>query len=64
MFSDGIEPDEPEALELVRRIVSCNNMSFSGLYTHNGTSYLCKNDKEIQNCAAKIRDNMVGFAEK
>eukprot|EP00629_Pelagomonadales_sp_RCC1024_P008753 CAMPEP_0119267440 /NCGR_PEP_ID=MMETSP1329-20130426/5578_1 /TAXON_ID=114041 /ORGANISM="Genus nov. species nov., Strain RCC1024" /LENGTH=424 /DNA_ID=CAMNT_0007267365 /DNA_START=166 /DNA_END=1437 /DNA_ORIENTATION=+ len=61
---DGVDPNDPASLALVKRIDECGALSFAGLYTHGGHSYDCQSIDEVRAVAAQERDEIVAFAEK
>jgi D-serine deaminase-like pyridoxal phosphate-dependent protein len=59
----GIEPNNPLAIEIPRRISSASNLRFAGILTHAGHSYNCQTKAEVLALAKHERDVMAGFAE-
>ena len=58
----GVEPTNPVALDIVRKISSSSNLSFGGILTHAGHSYNCRSKEEVLNLARHERDLMTEFA--
>eukprot|EP01062_Namystynia_karyoxenos_P051504 TRINITY_DN40501_c0_g1_i1.p2 TRINITY_DN40501_c0_g1~~TRINITY_DN40501_c0_g1_i1.p2 ORF type:complete len:425 (+),score=121.53 TRINITY_DN40501_c0_g1_i1:72-1277(+) len=52
---DGVEPSDPAAIELARRISAAPSARFAGLYTHGGHSYSASGVAEIQRYAEEER---------
>lgn len=61
---DGVDPEDPTSLELVRELCSSEATSFAGLYTHGGHSYDATTPSEVAEIAVVERDVTVRFAEK
>ncbi|HEV8138376.1 MAG TPA: alanine racemase [Pyrinomonadaceae bacterium] len=59
----GVEPNNPLAIEIPRRISSASNLRFAGILTHAGHSYNCQTKAEVLALAKHERDVMAGFAE-
>src|SRR5215468_12126392 len=59
----GVEPTNPQALEIPRRISEASNLRFAGILTHAGHSYNCQTKAEVLALAKHERDVMAGFAE-
>ena len=59
----GVEPDNPLAIEITRRISNAPNLRFAGILTHAGHSYNCQTKAEVLALAKHERDVMAGFAE-
>jgi D-serine deaminase-like pyridoxal phosphate-dependent protein len=59
----GVEPDNPDAIEIPRRITSAPNLMFGGILTHAGHSYHAMTKDEVVSYATTERDVMTGFAE-
>jgi len=60
----GVEPSNPDALEIPRRITAASNLSFAGILTHAGHSYHCQSQPELLTLAQQERDVMTGFADR
>lgn len=60
----GVDPDSPEAEQLVRALSSSKVLLFDGILSHSGHSYAGRNHDEILAAARQERDVMVGFAER
>jgi D-serine deaminase-like pyridoxal phosphate-dependent protein len=60
----GVDPASPESIQLVDEIQSSRHMRFSGILTHAGHSYRCRNRKEVMAVARQERDVMVAFAAR
>src|SRR5881394_1385092 len=54
----GVEPTNPEALEISRRITDASNLEFAGILTHAGHSYNCQTKAELPALARHERDVM------
>lgn len=59
----GVEPTNPEALEIPQRISNASNLRFAGILTHAGHSYNCQTRADVLALAQHERDVMAGFAE-
>jgi D-serine deaminase-like pyridoxal phosphate-dependent protein len=59
----GVEPANPNATEIPRRISNSSNLRFAGILTHAGHSYNCNTKAEVLDLAKHERDLMAGFAE-
>jgi D-serine deaminase-like pyridoxal phosphate-dependent protein len=60
----GVEPDQPEALEIPRRIDAAANLRFAGILTHAGHSYHAGSREELLSIARRERDVMTEFAAR
>jgi Predicted amino acid aldolase or racemase len=60
----GVEPSNPDALEIPRRITAASNLRFAGILTHAGHSYHCQSKPELLTLAQQERDVMTGFADR
>lgn len=58
----GVEPNDPVAFEIPRRISNASNLRFAGILTHAGHSYNCQTKAEVLALAKHERDVMAGFA--
>jgi D-serine deaminase-like pyridoxal phosphate-dependent protein len=58
----GVEPTNPEATEIPRRIANASNLRFAGILTHAGHSYSCQTKAELFALAKHERDVMADFA--
>jgi D-serine deaminase-like pyridoxal phosphate-dependent protein len=59
----GVEPTNPEASEIPRRISNASNLRFAGILTHAGHSYNCRTKEEVFALAKHERDVMADFGE-
>ena len=59
----GVEPDNPDATEIPRRISNASNLRFAGILTHAGHSYNCQTKLELLALAQYERDVMSYFAD-
>lgn len=59
----GLEPANPDAIEIPRRISNASNLRFAGILTHAGHSYNCQTKAEVLDLAKHERDLMSDFAE-
>jgi len=59
----GVEPANPEAIEIPRRISDAANLRFAGILTHAGHSYNCQTKTELLALAQHERDVMAEFGE-
>jgi D-serine deaminase-like pyridoxal phosphate-dependent protein len=59
----GVDPDNPDAKLVARRIAGSGNLLFDGLLTHAGHSYSARDDAARARVAAEERDVTVAFAE-
>jgi len=59
----GVEPTNPQALEICRRISNASNLRFAGILAHAGHSYNCQTKADVLALAKHERDVMTGFAE-
>ena len=59
----GVEPTNPDAIEIPRRISNASNLRFAGILTHAGHSYNCQTKAEVLALARHERDLMADFAE-
>ena len=59
----GVEPTNPEATEIPRRIANASNLRFAGILTHAGHSYNCQTKQEVLALAKHERDVMAEFGE-
>src|ERR1044072_8022321 len=60
----GVEPGNPEAVEIPRRIPNASNLSFAGILTHAGHSYNCQAKPEVFALAKHERDVMADFGQR
>jgi D-serine deaminase-like pyridoxal phosphate-dependent protein len=58
----GVEPTNPDAVEIPRRLTDSSNLNFAGILTHAGHSYNCKTKSEVSALAEHERDLMARFA--
>jgi D-serine deaminase-like pyridoxal phosphate-dependent protein len=59
----GVEPNNPEAVEISRRITNASNLQFAGILTHAGHSYNCQTKPELLALAKHERNVMADFGE-
>jgi D-serine deaminase-like pyridoxal phosphate-dependent protein len=59
----GVEPANPEAIEIPRRISNASHLRFAGILTHAGHSYNCQTKPELLALAQHERDVMADFGE-
>jgi len=59
----GVEPTNPEATEIPRRISNASHLRFAGILTHAGHSYNCQTKPELLALAKHERDLMAEFGE-
>lgn len=59
----GVEPNNPLAIEIARRISNASHLRFAGILTHAGHSYNCQTKAEVLALAKHERDVMARFAE-
>ncbi len=60
----GVEPDQPEALEIPRLIERARGLRFAGILTHAGHSYHARSTEELLRIARHERDLMREFAAR
>jgi D-serine deaminase-like pyridoxal phosphate-dependent protein len=60
----GVEPEQPEALEIPRLVNDAPNLRFAGILTHAGHSYHARSKEELLCIASHERDLMKEFAER
>jgi D-serine deaminase-like pyridoxal phosphate-dependent protein len=60
----GVDPEAPQALGVVDRIVDSPNLRFDGLLTHSGHAYSCDSVEGIRRVAAEECEVMAGFASR
>jgi D-serine deaminase-like pyridoxal phosphate-dependent protein len=60
----GVEPGQPEALEIPRRIDAATHLRFAGVLTHAGHSYHARTREELLAIARHERDLMTEFAAR
>ena len=60
----GVEPEQPEALEIPRRIDAAQSLRFAGILTHAGHSYHARSREELLALARHERDVMTEFAAR
>lgn len=60
----GVEPTNPDAIEIPRRIADASNLNFAGILTHAGHSYHCTTKEEVLAMARHERDLMVEFGNR
>jgi D-serine deaminase-like pyridoxal phosphate-dependent protein len=59
----GVEPTNPAAIEIPRRISDASNLRFAGILTHAGHSYNCQTKPELLALAGHERDLMANFGK-
>ncbi len=57
----GVEPGNPAATEIPKRISDASNLRFAGILTHAGHSYNCQTKPEVLALAKHERDLMADF---
>src|ERR1044072_9132143 len=57
----GVEPGNPAATEIPKRILDASNLRFAGILTHAGHSYNCQTKAEVLALAKHERDLMADF---
>ncbi len=60
----GVNPDDPESLELARRMMRSPSLRFHGLLTHAGHSYHASNPDEIRAIAGQETSAVTRFRER
>lgn len=60
----GVEPHQPEAFEIPRRIRDASHLRFAGILTHAGHSYHARSRAEALGVARHERDLMTEFAAR
>jgi len=60
----GIDPEDPAAVSLIRKIVKDANLRFKGILTHAGHSYDMTSVEDIKRVANQEQQVMVRFADK
>jgi D-serine deaminase-like pyridoxal phosphate-dependent protein len=60
----GVEPSNPDALEIPCLITAASNLHFAGILTHGGHSYHSQSKAELLALAQQERDVMTGFADR
>lgn len=60
----GVSPDDPESLELARRMMRSPSLRFHGLLTHAGHSYQASNPAEIRAIAGEETSAVTRFRER
>lgn len=60
----GVEPTNPDALEIPRRINDASHLNFAGILTHAGHSYHCTTKDEVLEMARHERDLMAEFGNR
>jgi D-serine deaminase-like pyridoxal phosphate-dependent protein len=60
----GVDPDSPESLELARSLAGSSRLSFDGILTHAGHTYLARGQVAVADVAEDERRVMTGFAER
>lgn len=60
----GVEPENPKAIEIARRIQESSHLVFTGILTHAGHSYHYRTQEERLTIARHERDVMIEFAGK
>lgn len=57
----GVEPTNPQAIDIPRRISNASNLRFAGILTHAGHSYNCQRKEDVLALAKHERDLMADF---
>jgi D-serine deaminase-like pyridoxal phosphate-dependent protein len=60
----GVDPSSTHAKDLARSLAESKELTFDGILTHAGHSYLAKSKKEILDIAEQEQSIMVDFAQK
>jgi D-serine deaminase-like pyridoxal phosphate-dependent protein len=60
----GVDPDRAESVALAQAIAEDRHLELSGILTHAGHSYQCKNAEGIRAVAREEREAVVGFARR
>jgi len=60
----GVDPESSEALELARSLAGSSRLTFDGILTHAGHSYLARGREAVADIAEDERRVMTGFAER
>lgn len=60
----GVDPESAEALELARSLADSSRLTFDGILTHAGHSYLARGREAVADIAEDERRVMTGFAER
>lgn len=53
IVSAGVWYDDPQSVNLAKKIASKSCVTFKGLYIHEGDSYKCRGEDEIKQNAAE-----------
>eukprot|EP01130_Rhizamoeba_saxonica_P008701 TRINITY_DN3513_c0_g1_i1.p1 TRINITY_DN3513_c0_g1~~TRINITY_DN3513_c0_g1_i1.p1 ORF type:complete len:255 (+),score=57.06 TRINITY_DN3513_c0_g1_i1:590-1354(+) len=57
----GLDPEDSEGIEIVKRIISSQHLEFYGLYVHGGHSYESHNPQEIKKCSIEESEMVLSF---
>jgi D-serine deaminase-like pyridoxal phosphate-dependent protein len=60
----GVEPDDPRAVDIPRRLADARHLRFAGILTHAGHSYHARSWDEVREIARHERDVMVEHAAR
>jgi D-serine deaminase-like pyridoxal phosphate-dependent protein len=60
----GVEPDDPRAIDIPRRLTDAAHLRFAGILTHAGHSYHAGSWDEVREIARRERDVMVEHAAR
>jgi D-serine deaminase-like pyridoxal phosphate-dependent protein len=60
----GVDPGDPEAIALARRMAASEAIDFRGILTHAGHSYAARGVEEIREVAREERDAAAAFASR
>jgi D-serine deaminase-like pyridoxal phosphate-dependent protein len=60
----GVDPDNPQSVELAQRIAASPAICFRGVLTHAGHSYHARNVEEIRTIAAEETDAVARFTKR
>jgi D-serine deaminase-like pyridoxal phosphate-dependent protein len=59
----GIDPSDPQAINLAKQISDASHLTFGGILTHAGHAYDATSQDEIRTIAQAEQDVMIGFAK-
>uniref|UniRef100_F6PLX2 D-serine dehydratase n=2 Tax=Ciona intestinalis TaxID=7719 RepID=F6PLX2_CIOIN len=60
----GVQIESLDAVSLIKEVVKCGNVTFSGLYSHCGHSYKCKNAEEIKEVGKMATNKMLTLVDE
>jgi len=61
---DGVDPEDPESVNLAKLIAAAPTADLKGIYTHEGHSYAAKTVAEVVQIGEKGRDAVVAYAKR